>query len=474
MRPWPTAGLPSDTMTHDQDEDHGNVALERAGIMSNLDAEKAVLGAMLIEPGRIPTVMPILPPRAFYKPAHETICAAIYHLYEQQQPVDAITVDAFLRDAGEGERTGGGVYLHTLLQTVVTASSAVTYAGIVAEEFVRRRALAALTRGTQLILQRGEGGTTGTEVLDVVRAEIEAVMTDAAFDADRLPTFTERFATSLESMEDRTKNDVLDGVPSGLADLDNLLGGFRDGNMIVVAGQSGHGKSVLVGIFAATAAAAGFGVLVVTREMSAEEYMERWISRTAQVPYSNVRSPKSLDNSHWGKIAGAAAKSDIALFIDDESETIEQIKSRAMTIDEDARRGKGVPLKVIVIDYLQLLTPADTRMSRTEQVAAMSRSIKAWAPSKKYVVIVVASLSKTDENNVPRNSDLRDSGSIEFDANVIIMVHRPDKNEPESPRAGEVDLHITKHRGGPQGTITAAFRGHYQDMSDLTYRNEPA
>ncbi|MEU9797203.1 replicative DNA helicase [Streptomyces sparsogenes] len=429
----------------------------------DLDAEQCVLGGMLLSKDAIADVLDVVRGRDFYRPAHETIYAVIVDLYAKGEPADPITVAAELARRGEAERTGGASYLHTLVQAVPTAANAEFYAEIVHERAVLRRLVQAGTRIAQLGYA-GEGELE--EVVNTAQAEMYAVTEEraAAEPGSGIAAIVERVVDTVGALND---GDIT-GVPTGYNDLDLLTKGWQPGQLIVLAGRPAMGKStVALDCCRAAAIKNGLGVALFSLEMSEDEIGMRVLSAEAKVGLHHLRGGTVTDED-WVRIGRRLPDIGSArLHVDDSPGlTLADIRTRSRRLA--ARDG----LDLVVVDYLQLITPAGSRRgsSRQEDVAAISRGLKLLAKDLRVPVIALSQLNRGSEmrqDKRPQVSDLRESGAIENDADVVVLLHREDAYERESPRAGEGELIVGKHRNGPTATITVAFQGHYSRFVDM-------
>ncbi|MBL0886739.1 replicative DNA helicase [Myceligenerans indicum] len=426
-------------------------------------AEMSVLGGMLLSKDAIADVIEQIRGNDFYRPAHEQIYDAIIDLYGRGEPADAITVVAELNRRGELARIGGAPYVHDLMASVPTAANAGYYAKIVRERAILRRLVEAGTR----IVQMGYA-TDGGEVDEVVnnaQAEVYAV-TERRASEDYLP-LSEIIGPTFDEIDAaQGRGEGMVGVPTGYSDFDRLTNGLHSGQMIVVAARPAVGKSVL-GINVAGHAAIHHNqaAVIFSLEMSRNEITMRLLASEARVPLTRMRSGK-MDDGDWQKLAATMGKiSDAPLFIDDSP------NMSLMEIRAKCRRLKQRhDLKLVVIDYLQLMTSGKRVESRQQEVSEFSRALKLLAKELEVPVIAISQLNRGPEqrgDKKPQMSDLRESGSIEQDADVVILLHREDAYEKESPRAGEADLIVAKHRNGPTDVITVAFQGHYQRFVDM-------
>jgi replicative DNA helicase len=433
----------------------------------DIEAEQSVLGGMLLSKDAIADVIEVLRGNDFYRPAHQLIYDAILDLYGRGEPADAVTVAAELSRAGVIGRVGGHPYLHTLISGVPTAANAGYYALIVAERAILRRLVEAGTR----IVQMGYGaaggeGMAGTvdDVVDRAQAEIyEVTERRTAEDYIRIEELLQPMMDELERIQ---VNDGHGGVPTGFEQLDEMLHGLHPGQMVVVAGRPGSGKSTLAMDFARSAAIRHHAATVIfSLEMSKQDIMMRLFSAEARVKLNDLRSGRMSDDD-WRKIALRSSElAEAPLFIDD-SPNLTMMEIRAKSRRLKQRHG----LKLIVIDYLQLMSSGKRVESRQQEVSEFSRAMKLLAKELDVPVVALSQLNRGPEQRTdkkPMLSDLRESGSIEQDADVVLLVHREDMYERESPRAGEADIIIAKHRNGPTGNAVVAFQGHLSRFVDM-------
>jgi replicative DNA helicase len=435
----------------------------------DVPAEQSALGGMLLSKDAIADVVEVLRPTDFYRPAHQLIYDAILDLYGRGEPADAVTVSAELTRAGQLARVGGAPYLHTLISTVPTAANAGYYAQIVAEKAVLRRLVTAGTRIVQMGYDTANGRSdivgSVDDVVDRAQAEIydvtERRTSDDYVHIESLLTGT---LTEIERIAD--SGGVGTGIPTGFARLDEITNGLHPGQMITVAGRPGSGKSTLALDFARSAAVKHHRPTVVfSLEMGKLELMMRLLSAEALVPLRNMRSGHMGDQD-WARLARRAGDlAEAPLFLDDSPNlTMMEIRAKAR------RLRQRHDLQLVVIDYLQLMTSGRRVESRQQEVSEFSRAIKLLAKELDIPVVALSQLNRGPEQRTdkkPMLADLRESGSIEQDSDVVLLVHREDMYERESPRAGEADLIIAKHRNGPTATVAVSFQGHYSRFSDM-------
>lgn len=430
----------------------------------DLAAEQCVLGAMMLSKDAIADVIETLRGTDFYRPAHEIVFDAVTDLYARGEPADAITVAAELAKRGEMGRIGGAPYVHTLVASVPLAANAGYYAHIVREKAILRRLVEAGTKIVQ-IGYAGEGEVD--DVVDQAQAEIYSV-TEKRTTEDYAPLkdIMEGALDEIEAIDSR--GDAMVGVPTGFTDLDELTNGLHPGQMIIVAARPAMGKSTLGLDFARSASIKhGLTSCVFSLEMSRNEITMRLLSAEAKVPLHHMRNGKMTDED-WARLARKMGEvSEAPLFIDDSPNlTMMEIRAKARRLKQRH------DLKLIVIDYLQLMTSGKKVESRQLEVSEFSRSIKLLAKELELPVIAICQLNRGSEQRSdkrPMASDLRESGSLEQDADVVILLHREDAYERESTRPGEADFIVAKHRNGPTADIVVAFQGHYSRFVDMAH-----
>ena len=425
-------------------------------------AEQSVLGGMLLSKDAIADVVESLRASDFYKPAHETIYEAILSLYGHGSPADAITVADELKKRGELTRVGGAAYLHTLIASVPTAANAQYYAEIVKEHAIMRRLIEAGTK----IAQLGYANETEVDALvDQAQAEIYAV-TDGNAKEDYV-SFSEALEATMREIDaNSNRPDGVYGVPTDFIELDELTGGLHGGQMIVIAARPGVGKSTLALDIARSAAIHHhMATVFFSLEMSRTELAMRILSAEGKISMGRLKKG-DLDTEGWTNLATLQGRIDSApLFIDDSPNmTLMEIRAKCRRLKQRN------DLKLVVLDYLQLMSSGKKVESRQQEVSEFSRSLKLLAKELDVPVIALSQLNRGSEQRTdkrPMVSDLRESGSIEQDADMVILLHREDMYNPDSDRVGEADMIIAKHRGGPTRTIPLAFSGKYSRFNNM-------
>ena len=431
-------------------------------------AEQSVLGGMLLSKDAIADVVESLRASDFYKPAHETIYEAILSLYGHGSPADAITVADELKKRGELTRVGGASYIHTLIASVPTAANAQYYAEIVKEHAIMRRLIEAGTK----IAQLGYANETEVDTLvDQAQAEIYAV-TDGNAKEDYV-SFSEALEETINEIDaNSNRPDGVYGVPTDFIEFDELTGGLHGGQMIVIAARPGVGKSTLALDIARSASIHHqMTTVFFSLEMSRTELAMRILSAEGKISMGRLKKG-DLDTEGWTNLATLQGRIDSApLFIDDSPNmTLMEIRAKCRRLKQRN------DLKLVVLDYLQLMSSGKKVESRQQEVSEFSRSLKLLAKELDVPVIALSQLNRGSEQRTdkrPMVSDLRESGSIEQDADMVILLHREDMYNPDSERVGEADMIIAKHRGGPTRTIPLAFSGKYSRFNNMANEAPP-
>ncbi|WP_272495302.1 replicative DNA helicase [Nocardioides bruguierae] len=430
----------------------------------DMAAEQSVLGSMLISKEAISEVGEIIRGTDFYRPAHESIFDAIIDLYGRSEPADMITVAHELQRRGELQKIGGAPYLHTLSANVPIAANAGYYAEIVREKAILRKLVDAGTKIVQ-IGYAGEGEVDS--IVDEAQAEVYKIA-DKRNGEDYVPLadIMDGVLDEIEAIGNREAG--VYGVPTGFADFDDLTNGLHGGQMIIVAARPAMGKSTFaLDLVRAASIHNGLASVFFSLEMTRSEITMRLLSAEAKVPLNHIRNGNMTDDD-WQKLARKMGEvSSSPVFIDDSPNmTMMEIRAKARRLKQQH------DLKLIVIDYLQLMSSGKKVESRQLEVSEFSRQIKLLAKELEVPIIALSQLNRGPEqrgDKRPMMSDLRESGSIEQDADMVILLHRDDVYEKESQRPGEADLIVAKHRNGATRDIVVAFQGHYSRFVDMAH-----
>jgi len=428
-------------------------------------AEQSVLGGMLLSKDAIADVVERLRPGDFYRPAHQNIYDVVVDLSSRGEPADAVTVAADLDRRGLLRRIGGAPYLHTLISTVPTAANAGYYAGIVAEKALLRRLVEAGTR----VVQYGYAGAEGSDVAEVIdRAQAEIYdVTDRRMSEDFVPLEQLLQPTMDEIDAIASSGGRASGVPTGFVELDDVTNGLHPGQMVIVAARPGVGKSTLALDFLRSCSIKHqMASVIFSLEMSKSEIVMRLLSAEAKIKLADMRSGRMSDDD-WRRLARRMSEiSEAPMYIDDSPNlTMMEIRAKARRLRQKSE------LKLIVVDYLQLMTSGKKFESRQQEVSEFSRSLKLLAKELQVPVVALSQLNRSPEQRTdkkPMLSDLRESGAIEQDSDIVILLHRPDLfDQDNEERLGEADLIIAKHRNGQTRTVTVAHQLHYARFTNM-------
>jgi replicative DNA helicase len=429
----------------------------------NLEAEESVLGAMMLSPGAIGAVSEILDGGDFYRESHAKIYRAAVGLYARGEPVDAITLVDELEERGELEDVGGRLRIHELAALVPAAANAAHYARIVREVATLR----GLIRTGQEIARLGwERPGEVQELVD----RAEQILFDLS--QDRVTTEFSHIESLLKDSFERITQlyeagAEVTGVPAGFRELDRLTSGFQPGNLVIVAARPSMGKSALGLCMAANLAVReGIPVGIFTLEMSKAEVTQRLMCSEAKVESQRLRTGK-LAIDDWPRLTAACDKlAKAPLYVDDTgSINLMEIRSKARRL-----KSREPTLGLILIDYLQLMTSGGTVENRVQEVSQISRSLKVLARDLDVPIVAMSQLSRAVEqrhDKRPILSDLRESGSIEQDADLVMFIYRDEYYNEESDQQGVAELALAKHRNGPTDTIKLSFLKRYAKFSDL-------
>ncbi len=419
----------------------------------NLDAEESVLGSMMLSSEAIADVVEVVRPDDFYRSANGKIFDTLRSIYARGDPVDAITAVEELRRRGLLEEVGGHLYIHELVEQVPTPAAAGNYARIVAQHALLRRLI-------QAAADIMEMGFSSPEEPERVADEAEQRIYEVARHDDKeqiasLRDLVDQAMTDLEKIQNRES--AFAGLPTGFRDLDALLSGLQAGNLIIVAARPGIGKSSFATNLARNVAVESHTpVAMFSLEMSRWEIGMRLLCAEARVPWDSIRN-KRVGAEDWSRIVQAAeVLHDAPLsIVDSGNVTIVDIRAKARRL---ATRKSGLGL--IIVDYLQLMSHHRRVDNRQQEIAEISRSLKMLAKELEIPVIAISQLNRDPERRQdkrPQLSDLRESGALEQDSDVVMFIHRDDA---DPAKKGLADVIVAKHRNGPTDTIPLTFLPH--------------
>ena len=430
----------------------------------NIGAEQGVLGGMMLDKDAIADVVEVLKGEDFYRPAHKTIFDTVLRLYGEGKEVDPVIVAGYLDRDGVLEAVGGAPYLHSILAKTPTSANVGYYAALVKEKSILRKLVHAGTR----IVQLGYSGIEGSEIATVVdnaQQEMFAITNESA--SEDYEVFEALLESTMDEIEDLSSGGQAKGIETGFRDLDDLTNGLSGGQMVIVAARPGVGKSTLALDFMRSASIRqGKTSALFSLEMSKSEVMMRIFSAEANVHLSAMRGGK-MEDEDWNRLTARIGEiAEAPIYIDDSPNlTMMEIRSKARRLKQQA------DLALIVVDYLQLMTSGKRVESRQQEVSEFSRQLKLLAKEVNVPVVAISQLNRgvesRGEDALPKVSDLRESGSLEQDADMVMLIHRPDSQNRDHERQGEADIILAKHRGGPIGTVTVAHQLQFSKFSDL-------
>ncbi|MBU1102336.1 replicative DNA helicase [Patescibacteria group bacterium] len=422
----------------------------------NTEAEQSVLGCLMLDKNAIIRVADILRPGDFYRQVHNDIFAAMIELYEKGEPIDLLSLNNRLEELGKLEGVGGPAYLATLVNTVPTAAHVLHYAKIVHHKKVLRDLIEAAEHITRLGFREEE---TIERILDEAEQRIFSI-SQKTLTQEFLPV-KNALEEAFERIDKLHKGDgALRGVPTGFIELDNILAGLQKSDLIILAARPSLGKTALAMDIARQVALKGkVPVGIFSLEMSKHDVVDRLIASQAGIDLWKLRtgrlSSDGLDNDFIRIQEAMATLSEAPIFIDDAAApTVLQMRTMGRRLQ--AEHGLGL----IIVDYLQLIMPHTHYDSMVQQVTEISRSLKGLARELEVPVLALSQLSRAVEgrpDQIPRLADLRESGSIEQDADVVLFIYREDKAKKDSSRPNLADIIISKHRNGPLGKVELYF-----------------
>ncbi len=428
----------------------------------DLDAEKSVLGALLIDKNSIVRIVDNLKPHHFYKDAHANVFQAILNLYERREPADLVTVPSELRKLNVLEKSGGVSYLTELVNSVPTAANIETYARIIKDDSLKRSLITAAAQINELVFKEGDIG----QVLDRSEQLLYSVSQDR-FHQDFV-SIKDILEITFERLDELSKNKgELRGVPTGLKTLDKMLSGLQKENLIILAARPSVGKSsVAINIAQHAATTKKNGIVLFSLEMGREMIVDRMTASQAGIDSWKIATGnlEHEDFEKYGIAAGELAEAPI--FIDD-TPGISVLEMRTKT----RRLMLEHKIDLVIVDYLQLVK-SESAESRVQEVSQISQGLKNLARELKVPVLALSQLSRAVEqrggDKKPQLSDLRDSGSIEQDADIVMFLYRPDEEDRQN-----VKMLISKHRNGPTGEIDLFFKGEYTRFYEVERRETP-
>jgi replicative DNA helicase len=438
----------------------------------DLDAERAVIGAMLVSETAVSAVAERLSPEDFYSEVHRIIYGAMTRLYSRGEPIDQLTLTNELRSVGEFEKIGGRAYVFQIVESVPTAANAARYAEIVRGKALLRDIIDVGSRITEDAFREPEDVD---EALDTAEQLIYDVSNRTL--REHLAPVSELAPGALEMIQRLYEQEgEVTGVETGFDDLDRLTTGFHNSDLVILAARPAMGKTALaLNAIWHAAGQKGMPVAIFSLEMSKEQLVQRLISQNTRIPTQALRSG-NVRAEDWPKLVrGVAQVSRAPIWIDDTAGvTLMEIRAKVRRLSSHLNaRGEG-PLSLVVVDYLQLMVGQNNRSeNRQQEIAEISRGLKVLARDLDVPVLAIAQLSRAVEqrhDKRPLLSDLRDSGALEQDADMVMFLYRDEYYNPDSDDKGIAEVIIGKHRNGPTGKVQLAWMEQYTKFASLARR----
>jgi replicative DNA helicase len=429
---------------------------------NSVEAEMSVLGGLMIDNEAFDRVADVVREEDFYRYDHRLIWSQIARLIERSQPADVVTVFESLQRAGKAEEAGGLVYLNSLAQETPSAANIRRYAEIVRDRSILRRLISTSDEiATNALNPQGK---ETRQLLDEAESKIFQISEDGSRGAvgfQSLPDLLGQVVERVDQLYNQSNPSDITGVATGFADLDRMTSGLQQGDLVVVAGRPSMGKTAFsMNIAEHVAVDLGLPVAVFSMEMGATQLAMRLVCSVGRLDQQRLRTGRLVDDD-WPRLTGAIQKmQDSAMFVD-ETPALNALELRARARRLARQHGQ---LGLIVIDYIQLMSATGSGENRATEISEISRSLKGLAKELQCPVIALSQLNRSLEqrpNKRPVMSDLRESGAIEQDADVILFIYRDEVYNPDSQDKGSAEIIIGKQRNGPIGTVRLTFVGQY-------------
>jgi replicative DNA helicase len=432
----------------------------------NIEAEQAVLGAVIFDNEALPAILELrIEPEDFYKEAHRRVYRAILDLYDKNEPVDIVTLADHLRRTGDIDAIGGLPYLSLLADSVPTSANIRHHARIVSEKALLRSLIRTATNITSKVYEEGGEADDLVDYAESAIFDISDQRTKTSF-APMKAVIKDTFKM-IEQLYD--KKEAITGVSTGFKDLDEMTSGFQPGDLIIIGGRPGMGKTAFaLNIAQHTAINLRMPVAVFSLEMSKEQLAMRMLCAESMVNSGNVRKG-FIGKEDWPRLTNAAGRlADAPIFIDDSSGiSVLEIRAKARRLKKEHGG-----LSMVVVDYLQLMRSRGKFERREQEISDISRSLKGLAKELKVPVVALSQLNRSVESRqekIPSLADLRESGAIEQDADVIIFLYRAEIYS-KTAQKGLAEIHVAKQRSGPTGMIKLSFRAECTRFNDFSGR----
>jgi replicative DNA helicase len=446
--------------------DYGT-ASESRGVPRNVEAERSVLGALLLDSVAVSEVGPLLKPEDFYVPAHRLIYESVLEIFDEKNQVDALTVQEALSRKGQLDEVGGREALLELLGSVVSTAGVVYHAEIVREKSIQRQLLEICL---EISRQAYENAADARALLEEAEEKIfKIARMNVSQDVKEIHQILQETFERIDFF--RSNQGSPTGLISGYHDLDEMTGGLQPGELIIVAARPSMGKTTFALNLCERIAQTGKGVVIFSLEMAAQQVISNMLCCRAQIDGQAMRRGRLTDHQYKRLQEEAARLYEAPIFVDDGAgltPTTLRAKCRRLKQQHD--------IQLVVIDYLQLMTGGRRIESRQQEISQISRSLKGLARELSIPVIALSQLNRDvegREDHRPRMSDLRESGAIEQDADVIALLHREDYFKRTEENAGLAQLIIAKQRNGPTGDVTLRFFREFMRFENFQRRSEP-
>ncbi len=427
----------------------------------SIEAEQSVLGALLIDTTSWDQAADIVAAEDFYRPDHRLVFEALAELALSGRPGDVVTVAEQLERRGQLEQAGGLAYLGTLARDTPTAANVRAYAQIVRERALLRRLIEAGRAITASVFS--EQGLSARDLVDRAEARVFEIAELGARSGSGIVRVSTLLPPLIDKIDEwHTNPDKLRGLATGFADFDRLTGGLRGGDLVIIAGRPSMGKTTLavnMAEYAAVSPDSKASVAIFSMEMPSEQLVTRMLSSIGHVPLNSIRTGRVSDDD-WVRITAATHQlSEARIFIDESAGlTPTELRARARRL----KREHGLDL--IVVDYLQLMQVPGTQENRATEIAEISRGLKALAKELSVPVLALSQLNRSVEQRTekkPVMSDLRESGALEQDADMILLIYRDEVYDKNTTKKGMAEIDLAKHRNGETGTFLLTFQGQY-------------
>ena len=433
-----------------------------------VEFEEAVLGAMMIEKEAVNSVIDILSPESFYKPAHEKIYGAIKRLFEKTQPIDILTVVQELKQSGELDMVGGAFYVTQLPQRVASSANVEFHARIIVQKHIQRELIRI---SSETIKYAYEETSDVFDLLDVAEDNLYKIVSgNIRKNYDKMSTLIKHAIDQIDA--NRNQKDHISGVPSGFTALDRFTSGWQKSDLIILAARPGMGKTSMV-LSLARNAAVDFAkpVAVFSLEMSSIQLVNRLIASESEIDSEKIKKGTLKDHELQQLHSKISKLADAPLFIDDTPAlTIFELRAKARRLKSQHN------ISMIIIDYLQLMQGGADKGNREQEISTISRSLKSLAKELEIPVIALSQLSRAVEtrgsDKRPQLSDLRESGAIEQDADMVIFIYRPEyynltQDADGNSTQGLAEIIVAKHRNGDTGKVDLRFIGKLAKFTDM-------